>query len=200
MGKGKLSEEQKELIIKLYATGNYSLRGLGRMFNVSHDTIKVLVSPSYKEYLRQYHKTHWIKNKDKLSKQHKFYYENNKDKVKKIHREYNIKNYEKNKNWQREYDRENRNTFIFVKPEERNLIENYDKALKDDFKNWTIHHRLETHNLDGSLRDIEQTPKQLKEQNLYYNRPAKELIFLLRSEHRRVHNIFLNKRKAGIKC
>ena len=31
-------------------------------------------------------------------------------------------------------------------------IENYDKALKDNFKGWEIHHRLETHNSDGERR------------------------------------------------
>ena len=34
-------------------------------------------------------------------------------------------------------------------------IENYQKALKDDFINWCCHHRLETHSLDGERRDVD---------------------------------------------
>ena len=48
---------------------------------------------------------------------------------------------------------------------------------------------------DGKIRENEIFPNELKEKGLYFNRPAKELIFLKRSEHRYLHNIFLNKRK-----
>ena len=34
-------------------------------------------------------------------------------------------------------------------------IENYDLALKDNFKGWTCHHRLETHNSEGLRRAID---------------------------------------------
>ena len=62
-------------------------------------------------------------------------------------------------------------------------IENYEKAKADDFKGWHCHHRLETHNSDGERRDVDITQKELKALDMYYNRPASELIFLTSREH-----------------
>ena len=59
------------------------------------------------------------------------------------------------------------------------LIENYDKAINDPTQMWDCHHRLET--------DMNMSYKELKEKDLYYNRPANELIFLTKSEHYRLH-------------
>ena len=72
-------------------------------------------------------------------------------------------------------------------------IENFDKAINDrsdlySNSNWVCHHRLETHNLDGSRRDIQQSRDDLKALDLYYHRPPNELIFLTREEHNRVHS------------
>ena len=66
-------------------------------------------------------------------------------------------------------------------------IENYDKAKADDFKNWEVHHRLETHNSDGERREVDISMEELKALNMYYNRPASELIFLTIYEHSRLH-------------
>ena len=57
-------------------------------------------------------------------------------------------------------------------------IENYDKALKDNFKGWNCHHR----------KGVDITTKGLKVLGMYYDRPADELIFLKISEHSRLHN------------
>ena len=62
-------------------------------------------------------------------------------------------------------------------------IENYEKAKKDNFKGWYCHHRLETHTSDGERRTVDITQKELKALNMYYHRPAEELIFLPISEH-----------------
>ena len=62
-------------------------------------------------------------------------------------------------------------------------IENYEKAKKDNFKGWHCHHRLETHTPDGERRIIDITKKELIALNMYYHRPADELIFLTESEH-----------------
>ena len=59
--------------------------------------------------------------------------------------------------------------------EDIRLIENYDKAINDKNETWHCHHRLET---DSCL-----TMDELKENNLYYNRPAHELILLTPIEH-----------------
>lgn len=66
-------------------------------------------------------------------------------------------------------------------------IENYEAAKKDDFKNWEVHHRLETHNSDGERRLVDITADELKALDMYYNRPADELIFLTIYEHSRLH-------------
>ena len=66
-------------------------------------------------------------------------------------------------------------------------IENYQKALADNFKGWQCHHRLETHNSDGERRLVDITRRELKALDMYYNRPSSELIFLPTSEHRLLH-------------
>ena len=67
-------------------------------------------------------------------------------------------------------------------------IENYEKALADNFKNWEVHHRLETHNSDGERRLVDITADELKALDMYWHRPASELIFLTESEHIILHN------------
>lgn len=67
--------------------------------------------------------------------------------------------------------------------EDISLIENYDEAISDN-KMWDCHHRLE----------IQENGKILSKQdliklNLYYHRPASELIFLNEDEHNKLHNI-----------
>lgn len=63
-------------------------------------------------------------------------------------------------------------------------VENYGKALADDFKGWELHHRLETHTSDGERRLVNITSRKLKALGMYYHRPANELIFLTIKEHR----------------
>ena len=67
-------------------------------------------------------------------------------------------------------------------------IENYEKAKKDNFKGWQCHHRLETHNSDGERRLVNISTAELKALDMYWHRPASELIFLPTSEHRLLHN------------
>ena len=66
-------------------------------------------------------------------------------------------------------------------------IENYQKAAADNFVGWEVHHRLETHNSDGERRLVDISQKELKALGMYWHRPSSELIFLTRSEHRRLH-------------
>ena len=67
-------------------------------------------------------------------------------------------------------------------------IENYENALADNFKGWEVHHRLETWNSDGERRLVDITKKELIALNMYYGRPAEELIFLRKGEHNRLHH------------
>lgn len=74
-------------------------------------------------------------------------------------------------------------------------IENYDKAKKDNFKNWECHHRLETHTSDGERRLVDITLAELQALGMYYHRPADELIFLTKSEHSSLHKLSSETRK-----
>lgn len=62
-------------------------------------------------------------------------------------------------------------------------IENYSEAVDDKTQKWHCHHRKEL-TTDGKFQ---YSMKDLKELGLYYGRPPSELIFLTRSEHRKLH-------------
>lgn len=62
-------------------------------------------------------------------------------------------------------------------------IENYEKAIADETQTWDCHHRLET-----KCQAYKPTRQDLKDWNLYYNRPAEELIFLTKTEHISLHH------------
>lgn len=64
--------------------------------------------------------------------------------------------------------------------EDISLIENYEIAVNSPEK-YDCHHRLEIQG--NNVLSV----KELKEQGLYYKRPAKELIFLTHEEHCRIH-------------
>ena len=68
--------------------------------------------------------------------------------------------------------------------EDISLIENYQTAISDQKRIWEIHHRREC---DSEGRTLF-TCKQLVDMNLYYNRPASELIFVTRSMHWKLHH------------
>lgn len=67
-------------------------------------------------------------------------------------------------------------------------VENYELAKADNFKGWDCHHRLETHNSDGERRLVGITRNELKALDMYFHRPANELIFLPRKEHLLLHH------------
>lgn len=62
-------------------------------------------------------------------------------------------------------------------------IENYELAKKDNFKGWVCHHRYEI----DDKGECKYTVDELKELNLYYDRPPFELIFLTTKEHAKIH-------------
>ena len=61
-------------------------------------------------------------------------------------------------------------------------IEHYEEALAEGFAGWCIHHRLEIQP-DGTRVSMQE----LKDNGLYYDRPASELIFLRFGEHSVLH-------------
>ena len=109
-------------------------------------------------------------------------------------RKWKLKNKERNKEinkiWKQNHPEKvkasNGKTYLgYCIPQEYELIENYELAKADNFKEWHCHHRLELHP-DFSIR---YTVNSLKKLGLYFNRPARELIFLTNSEHARRHAI-----------
>ena len=79
-------------------------------------------------------------------------------------------------------DRQERNLKSYCS-EPLELVENYMAAKADDFEGWCMHHRREI-KLDGTRVSIQE----LKDQGLYYDRPASELIFMRNGEHSTLHN------------
>lgn len=63
--------------------------------------------------------------------------------------------------------------------EDISLIENYYEAINDTTQTWHCHHRLET--------ELNILADELIRRNMYFNRPASELIFLTIEEHHKLH-------------
>jgi hypothetical protein len=55
----KLTDEQKEEIRKIYATGICGMRPLAKKFGVSRSLIQIIVNPDLAERKRQRIKEHW---------------------------------------------------------------------------------------------------------------------------------------------
>ena len=55
----RLTTEQRKEIEELYATGNYSLNNLAKMFQVSKKTVLLIVNKDSAEKAKQYRKEHW---------------------------------------------------------------------------------------------------------------------------------------------
>lgn len=97
------------------------------------------------------------------------------------------KYYQQHKEQKKQYQRKHNQMFAYCIPEQIEQIENYELAKKDNFNGWHIHHRLETHNSDGEKRLVNLSREELIALDMYYNRPANELIFLTNSEHMKLH-------------
>ena len=65
--------------------------------------------------------------------------------------------------------------------EDVSYIENYELAVNDNTQTWCCHHRAEI------LPCGRYKAKHLIKNDLYFNRPASELIFLTRAQHNQVH-------------
>ena len=62
------------------------------------------------------------------------------------------------------------------------LVESYAAAEADNFAGWCIHHRLEIQ------QDKRVSRQELKDKDLYFHRPASELVFMKVSEHHSLHH------------
>lgn len=70
--------------------------------------------------------------------------------------------------------------------EDISLIENYEEAINSSEK-WVCHHKL----------GINKSKQDLINEGIYFNRPANELIFLLKSDHIALHNSILKTGKPA---
>lgn len=71
--------------------------------------------------------------------------------------------------------------------EDLSKIENFYEAYNDKTQVWDIHHRLET--------DLHKSKQELIDAGLYYSRPAKELIYLTKKDHKHLHDLDLIKKE-----
>ena len=141
-----------------------------------------------KDKVKALNKKYYAEHAEEEKARYKEYYQNNPQYYEKHKEQYaeNRKTFRKNNpTYDRDYAREHYTMFAFVIKEELELIENYEQALSDDFVGWNIHHRKET----GEGLSMQY----LIDNNLYYNRPASELIFLTASEHTKIHHTSKNK-------
>lgn len=128
---------------------------------------------SRKKYKTEHKKEIKVKAKiynDAHKEQHKKYREENKEKISARKKVYYREQYK-----------------VFCRKDEEEKVLHYAEAKADNFKNWVRHHRLETHTSEGFLRSVQLSKAELIALDMYYDRPAEELIWLKAGEHRKVH-------------
>ena len=76
-------------------------------------------------------------------------------------------------------------------------IENYEKAVNDKTQMWHCHHKLELESTGGVC---DASKQDLIDWNLYWHRPADELIFLKADEHKVLHTKGKTAWNKGKKC
>lgn len=148
-------------------------------------------TPEYKENRKKCR----AKHKKEIAEYNKCYYDKNKEILSERYKHYRKQYWETHKDIQNELSRirgrERKRSYVIL--EEKELVENYNLALADNFRGWQRHHRLETHNSDGEKRLVEISPAELKALGMYYNRPAKELIWVTNAEHIKLHRQAVSK-------
>lgn len=169
-----------------------------------------------KEYKKQYNETHkefirercaYFRNRDSelIKKRKRESYLRNREHCLAYSKKYRAENKEKKQATDKRYREIHKGQIKTRKQlkywqlicEDVTKVENYEKAKADNFVNWVQHHRLETHNFDGEKRLVQITAEELKALDMYYNRPAEELIWLTRAEHINIHREF-NKKINGL--
>ena len=139
----------------------------------------------HREERKQRCKEYREQHREEYKQYQKQYREQHRDEIK----EYKEQHRGEYKQHQKQWNRKHIHMFAYCIPEQIEQVENYQFAKKDNFDGWHIHHRLETHNSDGEKRLVNLTRAELKALDMYYNRPANELVFLTASEHMKLHKI-----------
>ena len=121
--------------------------------------------------------------------------ENIQNEMKKLYKEYKLNG--GTKNWN-EFQHIHKTNYLERYCSNIEMVENYKLAKENNFKDWHLHHRLETHTSNGDLRKVNISRDELIALDMYYDRPAEELIFLTKSEHSSLHARFTDKNNAKI--
>lgn len=150
-----------------------------KQYYQQHKEQKKQYYQQHKEENRQYYQQH----KEEKNQYQKQYRKQHREEIRQYSKQYKKQHREEIKQW----CRNNRHMFAFCIPEQIEQIENYELAKESNFDGWNIHHRLETHNSDGEKRLVNLSRAELIALDMYYNRPANELVFLTKSEHMKLH-------------
>lgn len=190
------SKCKKELPLEAFGKCKSTKDGLKHACKECRNADKRLYDATHKEqaheYKMWYRKTHLeeLKQKAKIYKSEhreeiiqkgRIYYSTHKEHYKK----YREENREILSAKKKVYYREQYSSFC-IKGEEEKVL-HYAEAKADNFKGWVRHHRLETHTSDGFLRLVQLSKAELIALDMYYERPAEELIWLKAGVHRTVH-------------
>ena len=140
-----------------------------------------------KQYQKQYREQHKEEIKQYQKQYKRQYREQHIEEYREEMKQYYQQHREEYREKMKQYGRKSRAMFAYCIPEQIEQIENYKLAKAYNFNGWHIHHRLETHNSDGEKRLVNLSREELIALDMYYNRPANELVFLTASEHMKLH-------------
>ena len=142
----------------------------------------------HREERKQYQKQYNHQYREEYKQYQKQYREQHREERKQYQKQYREQHREQHREEKKQWCRKHISMFAYCIPEQIEQIENYQFAKKDNFDGWNIHHRLETHTSDGEKRLVNLSKAELIALDMYYNRPANELVFLTKSEHTSLHN------------
>src|SRR5574344_430980 len=178
-----MTEKRKAHMKAYYKAHEDEIREYKKKYYEAHKTDVLAYREAHKEEIKEYNQAHKeeMKEYSKAYRQahkeeRKEYKQAHKDKIRENSKEY----YEAHKTKVNTYSKfHGRQKYCC---EDLSQIENYSSAKADNFVNWDIHHRLETNS------DVNLSRKELKALDMYYNRPASELIFITHGDHISLHN------------
>ena len=175
------SKCKRELPLESYGNLSKSKDGLQYACKECRRKEKKQYDATHKQQSHDYKQWYMKTHAEQLRISRKIYNDAHKEQ----HRKYREENREKISARKKKYNREQYNVFCRKGEEEKVL--HYAEAIADNFKGWVRHHRLETHTSDGFLRTVQISKAELIALNMYYDRPAEELIWLKAGIHRTVH-------------
>jgi hypothetical protein len=178
---GKCTKAKDGLKARCKECRNEIKRDYNRTHKQQIHDYRQLYMKTHVEELKISRKKYKTEHKAEIKIKSKIYYNTHKEQIKK----YKEENKEKISARKKVYYREQYK--VYCKKGEEEKVMYYAEAKADNFIGWVRHHRLETHTSDGFLRSVQLSKAELIALDMYYNRPAKELIWLKAGEHRTVH-------------